>query len=454
VEEILLGTLDDRLARNAEFELSALARLSHPGILRCHQVIVDDSFAYVVTDRYHDTLGSVIISHMRARKAVPKELFLSILGQITSALAYLHGVHEVDTSGDLYQGVVHRDLKPANILVSEDGSRVVLADFGLCRSAMTSGSTRAGSPAYMAPETLLEGKATPASDIWSLGVIIYELATLKRPDFTKTGRPENVFTSGWSPDLSPVKDDFIRIILEKIFVLDPKKRPTARDLCELLRISDVSVVGMRLRAMMLEEALNKANARIASLEKELQTKIDGLERRFTGVFETLPKHDMQASAHHASASAPLSAAVSPALPALKKGISCTPLVHAAIAGDAKAAEGRLSGDDQMNGNGDAVSVPATGTSGGDGAEPLNPAGDHAATALMSAAERGDVEAVRALMPLQKERRANLFGSGKTALMMAAMCGQAEVVGYWWSTRAVDRIRAIRLLLCTQYMITT
>ena len=182
-EEIRLDGLDDRLARNAELELSALARLSHPGILRCHQVIVDDSFAYVVTDRYHDTLGSVIISHMRARKAVPRELLLSIVRQITSALAYLHGIHGVDTSGDLYQGVVHRDLKPDNVLISEDGNRVVLADFWLCRSAMASGSTRAGSTAYMAPETLLYNSTIPASNIWALGVIIYELAALKRPNF-------------------------------------------------------------------------------------------------------------------------------------------------------------------------------------------------------------------------------------------------------------------------------
>ena len=124
-------------------------------------MIVDDSFAYVVTDRYHDTLGSVIISHMRTREPVPKELLLSILRQITSALAYLHSAHGVDTNGGPYQGIVHRDLKPDNILISEGGSRLALADFGLCKDALRSGATLAGTKPYMAPETLLYNSTSP-----------------------------------------------------------------------------------------------------------------------------------------------------------------------------------------------------------------------------------------------------------------------------------------------------
>ena len=65
-KEVRLDGLGASALRSLRFELTTLTTFTRPGILRCHQVIVDDSFAYVVTDRYHDTLGSVIISHMRA----------------------------------------------------------------------------------------------------------------------------------------------------------------------------------------------------------------------------------------------------------------------------------------------------------------------------------------------------------------------------------------------------
>ncbi|ESU40241.1 Serine/threonine protein kinase [Giardia duodenalis] len=280
VKEIRLDGLDDRLARNAELELAALARLSHPGILRCHQIIEDKDgdLIHIVMDRHDTSLETLIMKHRRQREPVSAETIVALAAQITGTLAYLHGVHEVDTSGDLYQGIVYRDLKPANILVSEDGNRLVLADFGLCKSAMTSSATRAGSPAYMAPETLLYNSTSPASDIWSLGVIIYELAALKRPNFLSDKEPRHVFTSGWRPDLSPVKDEFIREILEKIFILDPAKRPKAKELASLLQTFDISGdkqqvqdTALEDRCMSLEGALKDANARIATLERELQT---------------------------------------------------------------------------------------------------------------------------------------------------------------------------------------
>ena len=271
-KEIRLDGQQDRLKDITKFELEALSQFSHPGVLKYHQVIEDGDFLYIIMDRYHGDLQRFITDHARNRRSIPKEVIHSILRQLTEALAYVHAPRKVNEKGDVLPGIVHRDLKPANILVSEDGNRVALADFGLCKDALRSGSTFAGTKPYMAPETLLSNKTSRASDIWALGVIIYELAALKRPDFLGDKEPKDVFTSGWRPDLSPVRDDFMREILEKVFVLDPEERLTARDLCELLRVSDASVVGMKLQGMMLEEALNKANARIAILEGDTRTK--------------------------------------------------------------------------------------------------------------------------------------------------------------------------------------
>ena len=229
VKEVRLDGLGESALRSLRFELATLTTFTHPGILRYHQIIEDEDgdLIYIVMARHDTSLETLIMKHRRQREPVSAETIIALVGQITGALAYLHGFCGTDVDGRPYQGVIHRDLKPANILVSEDGNRLVLADFGLCKSAMASGSTRAGSPAYMTPETLLYNSTSPASDIWALRVIIYELAALKRPNFLEGKEPKDVFINGWKPDLSDVKNDFIRGILERIFVLDPEERPTA-----------------------------------------------------------------------------------------------------------------------------------------------------------------------------------------------------------------------------------
>ncbi|EET02297.1 Coiled-coil protein [Giardia duodenalis ATCC 50581] len=184
--------------------------------------------------RQDTALEALIMKHRRKKEPIPAETIVAFAAQITGALAYLHSARGTGANGDPYQGIVHRDLKPANILVSEDGNRLVLADFGLCKSAMASGTTRAGSPTYMAPETLLEGKITPASDIWALGVILYELAALRKPSFAKAENVESVFVDGWKPDLHAVKDSFIKDLLDKVLVLNPEERPSASQLLQLL----------------------------------------------------------------------------------------------------------------------------------------------------------------------------------------------------------------------------
>ncbi|ESU44293.1 Serine/threonine protein kinase [Giardia duodenalis] len=428
-KEVRLDGLGASALRSLRFELATLTTLTHPDILRYHQIIEDKDgdLIYIVMARQDTSLEALIMKHRRWKEPVSAETIIALVGQITGTLAYLHGFCGTDVDGRPYQGVIHRDLKPANILVSEDGNRLVLADFGLCRSAMASGTTRAGSLAYMAPETLLEGKSTPASDIWALGVIVYELAALRRPDFLKGKEPKDVFINGWKPDLSDVKNDFIRGILERIFVLDPEERPTARDLCELLRVSDVSVVGMKLRVMMLEEALNKANGRIASLERELQTnsfeisslkstivtqtaeidslkselktkstKVDALEQQFTRAIEALEKKTHRRETEMDQQLAQVRAEADQH----KKELEALKLAN----------EHADKHDEEASRVEKALTPEVMDDSG--------------VTALMKAAMRCDVEAVRALITEQKRLGDR---DGKTALMYAAQRDCKETV---------------------------
>nr|AAB51601.1 protein kinase [Giardia intestinalis] len=274
VQEILLDGLGKSNVDAIRLELATLPDLSHPGILKYHQVVEDEGLIYVVTDRHDKTLEQVFIDCKRRKTPVSPELVLSVLRQLAAALAYLHGLSGVGANG-----LVHRNLRPASILVSADGEHFVIADFGLCRDALWSESTLMGIMAYMAPEVLLRNETSPASDMWSLGVIIYELTTLRRPDFLEGKDPKDVFVDGWTPDLSGVADGFMKSVLERIFVLEPKERLTTEELCKMLTAIDVPVgelggqcVMLKYECGSLKTALNSANARIAILEAALDAR--------------------------------------------------------------------------------------------------------------------------------------------------------------------------------------
>ncbi|EFO62131.1 Kinase, NEK [Giardia lamblia P15] len=292
VKEVLLDGLDRRSVDAIRLELAALPGLSHPGILRYHQVIEDEGLIYIVTDRHDKTLERLLTEHRRRKSPVSVAVTLSLVRQVAAALAYLRGV-----SGAGAGRPVRCDLRPANVLISADGEHFVIADLGLCKDALRSGSTLAGTRPYMAPEALLRSEASPASDMWSLGVIVYELATLRRPDFLEGREPREVFVDGWRPDLSAVADGFIKDILERILVLEPEERLTARELCEMLTVPDIPVseLGHRYAVLKyecssLKAALNSANARIALLEEDAKAKTD----RITGLKAALENRPSEA----------------------------------------------------------------------------------------------------------------------------------------------------------------
>ena len=276
VKEILLDGLDKGNLDAIKKRLIALLDLSHPGVLKHHQVVEDEGLIYVITDRYDRTLERLLTEHKQRRSPISVTVILSVMKQLAAALAYLHGVNGIGANR-----LVHRDLKLANVLVSADGERFIIADFGLCKDALKGGNTLMGIMAYVAPEVLLHNEAGPTSDVWSLGVILYEMATLRRPDFLEGKDPKDVFVDGWRPDLSGITDGFIQDVLERIFVLEPEKRLTARELHETFAAIDVPVSELGAHCVMLkyecgslEAALNSANARITLLEEDAKTKLD------------------------------------------------------------------------------------------------------------------------------------------------------------------------------------
>ncbi len=152
-------------------EAKAVGRLSHPGIVTVYDIGQDHETIYIAME-YLD--GNPLDRIMAGQKFSPEEI-VDIGCQVALALDYAHR-----------KGVVHRDIKPPNIIVTSDGL-VKVTDFGIARIEDGAGQQQTrvgeilGTPLYMSPEQVSGLTVDGKSDIYSLGIILYELATAKRP---------------------------------------------------------------------------------------------------------------------------------------------------------------------------------------------------------------------------------------------------------------------------------
>jgi serine/threonine-protein kinase len=145
-------------------------RLSHPGIVALYAAGVEGPLAWLAME---PVPGSDLTRYTRPQRLLPEALVLRLCERIAQALDYAHR-----------HGVVHRDVKPANVLVDWPSDALKLADFGLARAedgVQTGTGIVPGSPAYMAPEQLAGAVPTPRTDLYALGVMLYQLLTGRLP---------------------------------------------------------------------------------------------------------------------------------------------------------------------------------------------------------------------------------------------------------------------------------
>ncbi|WP_176611694.1 serine/threonine-protein kinase [Actinomadura sp. WMMB 499] len=165
LKSLRLGVLPNRELRGRAFrEAKALARVAHPGIVGIYDVFVEDGDPWLVMEYVE---GRTLAEVLRADGALPPR---SAAGTALALLDALDAAHR--------NGVVHRDVKPANVLVEEDG-RVRLVDFGIALVGDTARFTGTGlvvgTAEYMAPERFKGADAGPPADLWSLGVLLFEM---------------------------------------------------------------------------------------------------------------------------------------------------------------------------------------------------------------------------------------------------------------------------------------
>jgi serine/threonine protein kinase len=177
-----------RLRHRFEKEAFVQSQLDHPGIVKIYDYIVAEQTYYIVMEFVEGRSLAQLLE--RDVSPLPVERALDLFEQMLSAIAYAQDFVYQDQDGSSHQGLIHRDLKPANLLITPD-DRVKITDFGIVKlvgSEKTNTGGNYGSPEYVSPEQAEGGSVDPRSDIYSLGIILYEMLTGNPPFHDQNGK--------------------------------------------------------------------------------------------------------------------------------------------------------------------------------------------------------------------------------------------------------------------------
>ncbi|MBX9679650.1 MAG: protein kinase [Gemmataceae bacterium] len=203
-------TLTSEQVEEVLTEARQVARLKHPNIVAVHDVVREGAGYFIVADLIE---GQTLAARL-GQGRMPVAEVVTLLAQVARVIDYAHA-----------QGVIHRDLKPANIFLDRAGQPHV-GDFGLARSRedLIDGSDRRGTLAYSSPEQLEGRPLDGRSDIWSLGVILYELLTGRQPFADDNpARLRQAILSGAPPALPGVSEPVATVCL-RCLALKPEDR--------------------------------------------------------------------------------------------------------------------------------------------------------------------------------------------------------------------------------------
>jgi eukaryotic-like serine/threonine-protein kinase len=219
---------EGKAAARAEREALAARRLRHDRCVRAYDVGHDSGHVYIA---YEYVPGRTLREAIRAAALSDRDAVI-VAAQALDALAHAHRA-----------GIVHRDVKPANILVEDrDELTIRLLDFGLAQfdgaDTLTAVGDVPGTLAYIAPERLAGGDATPESDVWSVGVLLWEMLTDRHPFWGVPIQEVTRAIQEGAPPLASERRGLPRRLVSAVdaaLAIDPASRPNASDLAAELR---------------------------------------------------------------------------------------------------------------------------------------------------------------------------------------------------------------------------
>jgi eukaryotic-like serine/threonine-protein kinase len=234
--EVALKVMLPDLAEDGEFvgrfvrEARAAARLSHPNVVQVFDQGADGDLLYLAMEYLP---GRTLRDVLAERQAFTVREALTVIDPVLDALAAAHRA-----------GIVHRDVKPENVILTDDG-RVKVADFGLARAMSTAAATTTngvilGTAAYLAPEVIARGIADARADVYSAGILLFEMLTGKQPF---SGSDVATVAQRHVTDVVPVPSTLVPHLLPPVDALveaathgDPDLRPAnAEQLLALVR---------------------------------------------------------------------------------------------------------------------------------------------------------------------------------------------------------------------------
>jgi serine/threonine protein kinase len=263
-------------------EAKAAGRLSHPNIVTIFDVGRSGDIAYIAMEFLQ---GRELRDILNDEKQLPVDQVLDIVAQVALGLAYAHE-----------HGIIHRDVKPSNIMVLRDG-HAKITDFGIARMASAAVRTQTGmvlgSPKYMSPEQVMGKLTDQRSDIFSLGVMLYEMLTGQPPFMGENVNAIMYQTLNAIPQppsaLNAAVPDMLNFIVAKALAKDIENRyQNARDLANDLRACRGNVPSSAVTVDIAKPAKVDSRPEVASGDVDAEEESDpALTMRLSPSFDSV-----------------------------------------------------------------------------------------------------------------------------------------------------------------------